>query len=192
MMRAGAGTGSGSAASGMEGGAGSSRRDRDSIQPCAGTAPKAAQSATVTNESARRSQSIGAMNSAEMAGGEWRTTGNAQVKSSMAVTAVPTAPLTARPALWRDSAEFFYRCPGITSPRIRGFPCMADKKQLARIRQAEKQLMQARRRVDEQVQAIHRLEALGHDDGKAQHTLEALLEALEAAQQGLKAARGAG
>lgn len=110
----------------------------------------------------------------------------------MAGTAVPTAPLTAGPALRRDGAEIFYGRAGITPPRIRGFPCMADTKQHARIRQAEKQLTLARGRVDRQVQAIHRLEALGHDDGKAQRTLEALLEALEAAQQELKAARGAG
>jgi hypothetical protein len=64
---------------------------------------------------------------------------------------------------------------------------MADSSWRQRLIKADKDVAEAKQKVDAQLQVIHRLEALGHDDAKAQQKLEALLEALETAQQKRKA-----
>jgi hypothetical protein len=48
---------------------------------------------------------------------------------------------------------------------------------------ADRDLAEAKHKVDAQLDVIHRLEALGRDDVKAQQKLETLLEILEEAQQ---------
>jgi hypothetical protein len=56
-----------------------------------------------------------------------------------------------------------------------------------RLIKADRDLAEAKQKVDAQLEVIHRLEALGRDDVKAQQKLEALLETLEEAQQQRKA-----
>jgi hypothetical protein len=64
---------------------------------------------------------------------------------------------------------------------------MASSSWRQRLIKADRDLADAKQRVDAQLEIIHRLEALGRDDVKAQQKLEALLETLEAAQQQRKA-----
>jgi hypothetical protein len=69
---------------------------------------------------------------------------------------------------------------------------MASSSWRQRLFKADRDLVDAKRKVDAQLEIIHRLEALGRDDAKAQHKLEALLETLEAAQQQRKALQDTG
>ena len=64
---------------------------------------------------------------------------------------------------------------------------MADSSWRQRLIKADRDLAEAKQKVDAQLEVIHRLEALGRDDVKAQLKLEALLETLEAVQQQRKA-----
>jgi hypothetical protein len=58
-----------------------------------------------------------------------------------------------------------------------------DKSLKHRLKTSEAELANARRRVDDQLTEIYKLEALGQNDAKAQQKLEGLLKLLEAAQQ---------
>ena len=64
---------------------------------------------------------------------------------------------------------------------------MADSSWRQRLIKAERDVAEAKQKVDAQLQVIYRLEALGRDDVQAQQKLEALLETLEAVQQQCKA-----
>ena len=64
---------------------------------------------------------------------------------------------------------------------------MADSSWRQRLVKADRDLAEAKQKVDAQLAVIHRLEALGRDDAVAQQKLEALLEIFEAAQQQRKA-----
>ena len=64
---------------------------------------------------------------------------------------------------------------------------MADNSWRQRLQKADRDVTEARQKVDAQLEVIQRLEALGQDDVEAQRRLEALLEILEAAQQQRKA-----
>ena len=66
---------------------------------------------------------------------------------------------------------------------------MAGSSWRQRLIKADKDLAEAKQKVDAQLEVIHRLEALGRDDVMAQQKLEALLETLDAAQQQRKALR---
>jgi hypothetical protein len=69
---------------------------------------------------------------------------------------------------------------------------MTDDSNDDSLSQAEEELARAQRDVEQHLRAVHRLEALGQDDAAAQRKLEALLEALEAAQQRYKVVRSRG
>ena len=60
---------------------------------------------------------------------------------------------------------------------------MAGSSWRQRLVKANRDLVEAKQKVDTQLVVIHRLEALGRDDVQAQQKLEALLETLEEAQQ---------
>ena len=64
---------------------------------------------------------------------------------------------------------------------------MADSSWRQRLVKADRDLAEAKQKVDAQLAVIYGLEALGRDDAAAQQKLEALLETLEAAQQKRKA-----
>ena len=64
---------------------------------------------------------------------------------------------------------------------------MAGSSGRQRLVKADRDLVEAKQKIDAQLEIIHRLEALGRDDTAAQQKLEALLETLEAAQQKRKA-----
>ena len=64
---------------------------------------------------------------------------------------------------------------------------MADSSWRQRLVKADRDLAEAKQKVDAQLAVIYRLEALGRDDAAAQQKLEALLEIFEAAQQQRKA-----
>ena len=64
---------------------------------------------------------------------------------------------------------------------------MAGSSWRQRLIKADRDVSEAKQKVDAQLQVIYRLEALGRDDVKAQQKLEALLETLEEAQQQHKA-----
>ena len=64
---------------------------------------------------------------------------------------------------------------------------MADSSWRQRLVKADRDLAEAKQKVDAQLAVIYGLEALGRDDAVAQQKLEALLETLEAAQQQRKA-----
>lgn len=60
---------------------------------------------------------------------------------------------------------------------------MADSSWRQRLMKADRELVEAKQKVDAQLQVIYKLEALGHNDAQAQQKMEALLETLESAQQ---------
>jgi hypothetical protein len=66
---------------------------------------------------------------------------------------------------------------------------MVDGSWRQRLIKADRDLAEAKQKVDAQLEVIRRLEALDRDDVKAQQKLEALLETLEEAQQQRKALR---
>ena len=60
---------------------------------------------------------------------------------------------------------------------------MADSSWRQRLMRADRDVAEAKQKVDAQLAVIYRLEALGRDDVMAQQKLEVLLETLEEAQQ---------